>query len=109
MFASNSDTRANATPKTIFLDMASSQSVIEPTRQPISSGWENHYRTCEAACSADVEHVVAAKLTRLSSQQHGCERITHFFGRSSGSRHRSAIYLVDLRTRTNHKPPREMR
>jgi hypothetical protein len=34
MFASNNDARANATPKTILLDMARSQSVIEFRRKP---------------------------------------------------------------------------
>jgi hypothetical protein len=34
MFASNNDARANATPKTILLDMAPSQSAIELRRKP---------------------------------------------------------------------------
>ena len=41
MFVSNSDARANATPKTILLDMvARSQSAIELRRKPVSSEWE---------------------------------------------------------------------
>src|SRR5260370_16619890 len=40
MFASNNDARANATPKTILLDIARSQSAIELRRKPVSSEWE---------------------------------------------------------------------
>src|SRR4029077_1323788 len=108
MFASNNDARANATPKTILLDMARSQSVIELTRQPVSSGWEITTERVKPLASQMSSMLWAAKLTRLSSQQHGCERIMHFFRRLSGSRHRSAIYLVDLRARTNHIVAREM-
>jgi hypothetical protein len=53
MFASNNDARTNATPKTILLDMARSQSAIELRRKPVSSETGNHYRTCESTCSAD--------------------------------------------------------
>src|ERR1700722_937975 len=93
--------------KTILLDMARSSigyRVQTPARL-IRMG--NHYGACETACLADVEHVVAATLTHLSSQQHGCERIAHCFRRLSRSWHGSAIYLVDLRARTNHILARE--
>jgi hypothetical protein len=40
VFASNNDARANATTKTILLDMARSQSAIELRRKLVSSEWE---------------------------------------------------------------------
>jgi hypothetical protein len=60
MLGSNNDARANATPKTILLDIARSQSVIELRRKPVSSEWEITTEPVNQLARQIVEHVAVA-------------------------------------------------
>src|ERR1700704_5131904 len=77
MFASNNDARANATPKTILLDMAPSQSTIELRRKPVSSEWEITTERVNQLARQIVEHVAVA--IPLKVHIHGRGQITKSF------------------------------
>src|SRR6266404_8236794 len=77
MFASNNDARANATPKTILLDMARSQSTIELRPKPVSSEREITTERVNQLARQIVEHVAVA--IPLKVHVHGCGQITKSF------------------------------
>src|SRR3977135_2438939 len=77
MLASNNDARANATPKTILLDMARSQSAIELRRKPVSSEWEITTERVNQLARQIVEHVAVA--IPLKVHVHGGGEITKSF------------------------------
>ena len=77
MLASSNDVRANATPKTILLDMTRSQSAFELRRKPVSSEWEITAERVIQLARQIAEHVTVA--IPLKVHVHGRGQITKSF------------------------------